>query len=69
MRRKRRIWIFTVVLAMAAVQGAVFAGAQDVESSVEDMTETTEADKMLDTELLMKTVKEQIGCKQRKFHY
>ena len=68
MRRKRRIWIFTVVLAMAAVQGTVFAGAQDVESSVEDMTETTEADKMLDTELLMKTVKEQIPNEQQEEH-
>ena len=57
MRRKRRIWIFTVVLAMAAVQG-----------TVEDMTETTEADKMLDTELLMKTVKEQIPNEQQEEH-
>ena len=61
MKKKRRIWIFAVVLSMAAVQGTVFAGTQETESSVEAITETTEADKMLDTEILMKTVKEQIS--------
>ena len=68
MRRKRRIWIFAVVLAMAAVQGTVFAGAQETESSVEDITETTEADKILNTEALMKTVKEQISDEQQEKH-
>ena len=68
MRRKRRIWIFAVVLAMAAVQGTVFAGAQETESSVEDITETTEADKILNTEALMKTVKEQISHEQQEEH-
>ena len=28
MKKKRRIWIFAVVFAIAAVQGTVFAGAQ-----------------------------------------
>ena len=64
MKKKRRIWIFAVVLSMAAVQGTVFAGTQETESSVEAITETTEADKMLDTEILMKTVKEQNSDEQ-----
>ena len=61
MRRKRRIWIFAVVLAMAAVQGTVFAGAgaQDVESSVEAMTETTKTEMVLNTTGSVETVKEQ----------
>ena len=56
MKKKRQIWIFAVALVMAAVQGTVFAGTQDVESSVEGITETTEADQRLDTVVLMKTV-------------
>ena len=59
MRRKRRIWIFAVVLAMAAVQGTVFAGTQETESSVEDMTETTKTEMVLNTTVSVETVKEQ----------
>ena len=50
-----------MVLAMAAVQGTVFAGAgaQDVESSVEAMTETTKTEMVLNTTGSVETVKEQ----------
>ena len=68
MKKNRQIWIFAVALVMAAVQGTVFAGTQDVESSVEGITETTEADQRLDTVVLMKTVKEQIPNEQQEEH-
>lgn len=62
MKKKRHIWSFAVVLAIVAVQGTVFAGAQETESSVEDIAETTaETDKVLETKVLMETVKEQIS--------
>lgn len=62
MKKKRHIWTFAVVLAIVAVQGTVFAGAQETESSVEDIAETTaETDKALETKVLMETVKEQIS--------
>ena len=62
MKKKRHIWIFAVVLAIVAVQGTVFARAQETESSVEDIAETTaETDKALETKVLMETVKEQIS--------
>ena len=62
MKKKRHIWTFAVVLAIVAVQGTVFARAQETESSVEDIAETTaETDKALETKVLMETVKEQIS--------
>ena len=62
MKKKRHIWTFAVALAIVAVQGTVFAGAQETESSVEDIAETTaEIDKALETKVLMETVKEQIS--------
>ena len=62
MKKKRHIWTFAVVLAIVAVQGTVFARAQETESSVEDIAETTaETDKDLETKVLMETVKEQIS--------
>ena len=69
MKKKRRIWILAAVLAVAAVQGTVFAEDQESGSTAEAVTETTtEADKLLDTELLMKTVKEQIPNEQQEEH-
>lgn len=62
MKKKRYIWTFAVVLAIVAVQGTVFARAQETESSVEDIAEATaETDKALETKVLMETVKEQIS--------
>lgn len=62
MKKKRHIWTFAVVLAIVAVQGTVFAGDQETESSVEDIAETTaETDKALETKVFMETVKEQIS--------
>ena len=62
MKKKRHIWTFVVALAIVAIQGTVFAGAQETESSVEDIAETTaETDKALETKVLMETVKEQIS--------
>lgn len=62
MKKKRHIWTFAVVLAIVAVQGTVFARAQETESSVEDIAEATaETDKALETKVLMETVKEQIS--------
>ena len=62
MKKKRHIWTFAVALAIVAIQGTVFAGAQETESSVEDIAETTaEIDKALETKVLMETVKEQIS--------
>ncbi|WP_409016254.1 hypothetical protein [Anaerostipes caccae] len=46
MRKKKRIWIFAVVFAMAAVQGTAFAGTQNVDSSVEAITETEHAEQI-----------------------
>ena len=40
MKKKRHIWTFAVALAIVAIQGTVFAGAQETESSVEAITET-----------------------------
>ena len=54
MKKKRRIWILAAVLAVAAVQGTVFAEDQESGSTAEAVTETTtEADKLLKTEVLM----------------
>ena len=65
MKKKRRIWIFAVVLSMAAVQGTAFAGTQETESSAEAITETIKADKILGTEALMKTAKEKTSDEQQ----
>ena len=59
MKKKRRIWVFAVAFVMAAVQGTVFAGTQETESSVEDMTETTKTEMVLNTTVSVETVKEQ----------
>ena len=59
MKKKRRIWIFAVALALAAVQGTVFAGTQETESLVEDMTEVTETEIALNKTVSVETVKEQ----------
>lgn len=62
MKKKRRIWILAAVLAVAAVQGTVFAEDQESGSTAEAVTETTtEADKLLKTEVLMETAREQIS--------
>lgn len=59
MKKKRRIWIFAVALALTAVQGTVFAGTQETESLVEDMTEVTETEIALNKTVSVETVKEQ----------
>ena len=59
MKKKRRIWIFAVALALAAVQGTVFAGTQETESLVEDMTKVTETEIALNKTVSVETVKEQ----------
>ena len=59
MKKKRRIWIFAVALALTAVQGTVFAGTQETESLVEDMTEVTETEIALNKTVSAETVKEQ----------
>ena len=62
MKKKRRIWILAAVLAVAAAQGTVFAEEQESGSTAEAVTETTtEADKLLKTEVLMETAREQIS--------
>ena len=68
MKKKRRIWILAAVLAVAAGKGTVFANAdvfaedQESGSTAEAVTETTtEADKLLKTEVLMETAREQIS--------
>ena len=62
MKKKRRIWILAAVLAVAAVHGTVFAEDQESGSTAEAVTETTtEADKLLKTEVLMETAREQIS--------
>ena len=49
-------------VAVAAVQGTVFAEDQESGSTAEAVTETTtEADKLLKTEVLMETAREQIS--------
>lgn len=40
MKKKRRIWILAAVLAVAAVQGTVFAEDQESGSTAEAVTET-----------------------------
>lgn len=59
MRKKRKIWIFAVALALAAVQGTVFAGTQAAESSLEDMTEVTETEMVVDKTVSVEAVEEQ----------
>ena len=61
MKKKRRIWIFAMVFAIAAVQGTVFAKSPEIESSVDHLAEsTTEMDKTLGTKSLMENTKEKL---------
>ena len=66
MKKKRRIWIFAVAVAMTAVQGTVFAEAQEtgspVEAVKETISETTESEQILDTKALMEDVYKRQRC-------
>ena len=70
MKKKRRIWIFAV--AMTAVQGTVFAEAQEtgspVEAVKETISETTESEQILDTKALMENLKDQINLSEEAKH-
>ena len=64
MKKKRQICIFAVAFVMAAVQGTVFAGTRDVESSVEGIdvitADTTESNQILEEKAFqMKQITEQ----------
>lgn len=61
MKKKRWIWIFAAVLAIAAVQGTAFAEEQEFKTSAEAITEATETEKIPETEVLIETAKEQIS--------
>ena len=65
MKRKRQIWIFSIVLSIAAVQGTVFAESPEIESSVDYLAEsTTEMDKTLGIKVLMENTKEKLTTKK-----
>ena len=71
MKKKRRIWMFAIVFAIAAVQGTIFAESPELESSVEAVAETraetTETGKALDTKIPMeKTSVKKSRTKQSK---
>ena len=72
MKKKRRIWIFAVAVAMTAVQGTVFAEAQEtgspVEAVKETISETTESEQILDTKALMENLKDQINLSEEAKH-
>ena len=58
MKKRKRIWMISMVLAITAAHGTILAEAQETEGSVEAITQTTEERTELDTKILMKTVKE-----------
>ena len=60
MKKRKRIWMISMVLAITAAHGTILAEAQETEGSVEAITQTTEDGTELDTKILMETVKEHI---------
>ena len=57
MKKRKRIWMISMVLAITAAHGTILAEAQETEGSVEAITQTTEDGTELDTKILMETVK------------
>jgi len=60
MKKRKRIWMISMVLAITAAHGTILAEAQETEGSVKAITQTTEDGTELDTKILMETVKEHI---------